>query len=235
MFQTIKSKTTKNGLIRFLIVFSICYLVLQAILCYNNDKTLSRFFWLEHHKVKELIDTNKPEKSELTPVVNIISDHHFWLLRTAVIICIALAFYYKNRDKNLYNLLLNLTISVIILLTLSSGLLTWLLKLSVGKPRPYTRLEVYSHFSLSNRYHSFPSGHTTETFSYLLPFMYFIRKPFLIIFLSIYGILTVFTRVLLAKHYLTDVLSGIYITVLTGCIICYLMEHRKEKQADQNK
>ncbi len=227
MINTIKNITSKKALIRFLIIVSFFYLILQSIVSYNDDKTLSRFFWLEHKNVKELIETNIPEKSKLTPIINAISDHHFWFLRIAVLISIFLAFYYKDRDKKLYFLFSNVSISVIILLILSSGLVTWLLKIIIGKPRPYTKLDVYSHFSFSNWLHSFPSGHTTETFSYIVPYIYFIRKHYIIIILSIYGILTTFTRVILSYHYITDVLFGIYITLTIGYIVCYMVEHRR--------
>ena len=221
-----KDKLSKKELIKILLLLTIIYLLLQSLLFFFNDKNMSRFFWLEHRNAKELIDAGTPEKSDLTPVIKIISDNHFWILRAGVIATLILALYYKDKNKDLFNLYKNITISVVILLIIASGIITWILKIIVGKPRPYTKLDDFSTFSVSTKYYSFPSGHTTETFSYIIPFIYFIRKYYVFIILFIYGLLAAFTRVILAYHYFTDILFGIYITALAGCIVCYFIEHR---------
>lgn len=224
------NELTKTKLKRILIIITVIYITLQIIVCIGNDTVLSRYFWLEHKNVQELMDAGLTEKSDLTPIVNFISDQHFWLLRTGVIVTIVLAFYYKNRNREYYVLFSNISISVLLLLIISSGIITWFLKISIGKPRPYTALFDYVHFSLSNIYHSFPSGHTTETFSYIVPFMYFIRKSYVIIILLLYGFLATSTRVILSQHYITDVLFAIYITFIAGFIICHLIEQKRMKK-----
>jgi len=112
-----------------------------------------------------------------------------------------------------------------------AGVLTWVLKLSVGKPRPSSGLTDNMPWSLSTKYHSFPSGHTTETFSYLFPYMYFMRRHLLSIVLVLYGIAMSLTRVILAAHFLADVLFGIYMTITIGLIICSLVEERFSSMA----
>jgi membrane-associated phospholipid phosphatase len=221
-----KNTLTKKELIRILLLISLVYLFLQTLLFFNNDKNLSRFFWLENKNVKELIDAGVPDKSSLTPIIKNISDNHFWILRAGVITTLILAFYYKGKNEDLFNLYKNITISSVLLLIIASGIITWILKIAIGKPRPYANLDDYSPFNLSEKYFSFPSGHTTETFSYLVPFMYFIRKYYVFIILFVYGLFAVFTRVILAYHYFTDILFGMYITALLGCIICYIIEHK---------
>jgi membrane-associated phospholipid phosphatase len=221
-----KNKLSGKELVRILLIISLVYLSLQTLLFLNDDKNLSRFFWLEHRNIKELMDAGVPEKSELTPIIKSISDNHFWILRAGVIAVLILAVYYKDKNEDLFNLYKNITISVVLLLIIASGIITWILKIIVGKPRPSTKLEDYTTFTLSEKYYSFPSGHTTETFSYIIPFIYFIRKYSFFIILTIYGILAAFTRVILAYHYFTDILFGMYITALAGCIICYIVEHK---------
>lgn len=224
-----KAILSRKELIKILLIITFVYVLLQSLLFFINDKNISRFFWLEHKNITELINSGIPGKSDLTPVFKIISDHHFWLLRAGVIATSVLALYYKDKNEGLFNLYRNITISVLILLVIASGIITWILKIIVGKPRPYTDIDDYSAFSLSQKYYSFPSGHTTETFSYIIPFIYFIRKYYIFIILLLYGFFAAFTRVILAYHYFTDILFGMYITALTGCIICYIVEHRAEK------
>ncbi|MFH0976329.1 MAG: phosphatase PAP2 family protein [Spirochaetota bacterium] len=219
--------TSRKDLIRTLLILTFIYLFLQVFLIFVNDKNISRYFWLEHRDIKELIDAGVPEKSGLTPIIKNISDNHFWLLRAGVICTLILTFYYKDKNNDLYCLFKNITISAVLILIIASGLVTWLLKIIVGKPRPGTKLEEYSAFNLSVKYYSFPSGHTSETFSYIIPFMFFIRKYYVIIILSIYGILAAFTRVVLAYHFFSDILFSMYITSLLGWIICYYVEKKK--------
>jgi len=215
-------------LIRLLLFVSLIYAILQTLIFFNDDKKLSEYFRLEKNK-NELVDQDHNQKPYLWPVIKAISDNHFWILRAGVLITAFLAFYYKDKNKDLFNLFINITISVIVILILASGVVTWIFKILIGKPRPNANIETYLPFNLSTKYHSFPSGHTTETFSYIIPYIYFIRKPFVVIILSIYGILAVFTRVVLSYHFITDVLSGIYITVLLGCIVCYIVENKSRQ------
>ncbi len=220
---------SKKTLYKLLLIITLIYLFLQVIIYNSNDNNLSMFFWLENNNAKELIDAGIPEKSVYTPIIENISDNHFWILRIGLVVTLFFVFYYKEKDKEKCRLLLNIIISVVIILLLSSGLITWILKIGVGKPRPSSLLEVYSRFSLSTKYHSFPSGHAAETFSYIIPYMYFIRKYYLHIILLLYGFSVSFTRVVLAHHFLTDVLFGIYISTISGIIVCYMIEHRTAK------
>ena len=206
-------------------LFTLAYLIAQVIIVLNDDVKISQSFWLEHREVKELQGV-KLEKSVYTDLVKNISDHHFWVWRIALIGSIALAIYYRRRERGKYILFRNIVLSSLLLLLLIAGVLTWALKLSLGKPRPSSGIAEYLPWSLSTKYHSFPSGHTTETFSYLFPYMYFLRRHLLSIVLALYGIAMSFTRVILAAHFLTDVLFGMYMTLAAGLIICSLVEER---------
>jgi membrane-associated phospholipid phosphatase len=219
----------KRSLIKIILIISVVYLVMQIVICFADDRHLSMSFWLEHHNAKMLIDAGLPEKSVYIPAIQAISDYHFWIFRAVLIILLVSAIYYKKRNQELYGLFLNILISSVIILLLNSFAITWILKILTGKPRPDTLLELYSPFSLSARYHSFPSGHTTETFSYIIPYVYFIRKYYANIILVLFGVLISSARIILAHHFFTDVLFGIYISVISGLIICYMIEHREQK------
>ena len=217
-------KLSRKRLWGVLAIITLVYIILQGLLLAYDDLALSRKFWIEKRGYKSLEVSGKPESSELTPLLKRVSNHHFWILRAAVVGSFFLALYYRERDKRRYTLFKNIFISALLILILVSGVITWILKLSTGKPRPYSGLIECKPLSLSTKYHSFPSGHTTETFSYIIPFMYFLRRHLITLLLLLYGVLLSFTRVILAYHSITDVLFGIYITAVFGIVICTCVE-----------
>ena len=217
---------SRARLTKYIIIFSLLYCITQLTVSLYNDNKLSRYLWLEHKDAPELIKEGKPSKSVYSEIIRNISDHHFWILRLCIVTSFFLALYYKAKNEKKYILYRNLTISVIVILILISGVLTWSLKLIIGKARPYAKVDLFSPFSLSTRFHSFPSGHTTETFSYLTPLIYYSKRYIIKILLVSYGIVTSLTRIILSYHFITDVIFGIYITLTLGYIICYLIEKR---------
>ncbi|MCU0821873.1 MAG: phosphatase PAP2 family protein [Spirochaetes bacterium] len=188
--------------------------------------------WLEHKNAPELIDSGTPARSELTPVLKMISDNHFWVLRAGLLATIILAFYYKDKDADKYLLFRNISLSAVLILIFASGIITWILKISIGKPRPYTKLTEYISMAFSSRFQSFPSGHTTETFSYLFPYIYFLKKYSVGIMLFLSGLIISSFRIFLSYHYITDVIFGIYITIITGYIICIYIEKKSVNSTD---
>ena len=220
------TKLSRKRLRVLLLLLTAAYIIIQSLVLFFDDLHLSRKFWIEHKGLKELQESGIPLRSKFTPITKNISNHHFWLLRAGLVVSVALSFYYRKRDKRKYLLFKSISVSVIISLALISGLLTWALKLGIGKPRPYTGLSEYMPFSLSTRFHSFPSGHTTETFSYIIPFVYFLRRYYCAVLLSLYGLAVAFTRVILAYHSFTDVLFGIYAALIISLVICYRVEGR---------
>jgi len=207
-------------------IITLVYLIVQILISCYDDIIISRYFWLEHKGIKDLIDAGKPEISMMTPVFMVISDHHFWILRIILISIILLTFYYRGRDDMKYIFFRNITVSTLITLVLISGILTWSLKFCVGRPRPYTLIFEYMPFSLSTRFHSFPSGHTTEAFSYVIPYIFFCKKYFIRAILLFYGIFVSFTRIILSCHYISDVFFGVYITVISGILISSYVNNR---------
>lgn len=230
LLKKMNSSMSSKRQIRLVFSITLLYLCLQILVSIHGDKDLSRLLWLEHKNVKELINAGKPHKSELTAIIKSISDHHFWFLRAGLLSSFILALYYKGRDDNRYIMYKNISLSTIIILILISGILTWSLKILIGKPRPYTNLNYYMPFSFSTRFHSFPSGHTTETFSYIFPYIYFYRKYSISIILIIYGIIISLTRIILSYHYFSDVIFSIYITIISGYIICHYFKKYSAKQ-----
>jgi membrane-associated phospholipid phosphatase len=219
-------KLSRKRYWRVFSIITLVYIILQILIFFFDDGALSRRLWIEHRGNRHLEELGKPESSGCTPLLKQLSNHHFWILRAAVVSSLFLALYYRKRNEKRYTLFKSIFLSALLILILVSGVLTWVLKLSIGKPRPSSGLTQFMPLSLSTKYHSFPSGHTTETFSYIVPFIYFLRKHLVTVLLLVYGVALSFTRVILAYHFITDVLFGIYITVVSGIVICSYVEGR---------
>lgn len=217
-------KLSRKRYWRALSIITIVYGILQVSIFILDDGILSKKLWIEHRGYGVLEELGKPEHSRCTPLIKQLSNHHFWILRAAVMSSLFFAIYYRKRDAKRYILCKSIFVSSLLLLILVSGVFTWILKLSTGKPRPSSGLTECMPLSLSTKYHSFPSGHTTETFSYIVPFIYFLRRHLITVLLVAYGVALSFTRVILAYHFITDVLFGIYMTVVSGIVICSYVE-----------
>ncbi|MBI3558359.1 MAG: phosphatase PAP2 family protein [Deltaproteobacteria bacterium] len=104
-----------------------------------------------------------------------------------------------------------------------SSAITQLLKMLIGRPRPYALADTrYTNmtsdalqwFSVNKDFASFPSGHTTAVFS----LAWFVitqlpgRRSRVAVF--ILACVVAFTRVALAKHYVADTLAGAAIGIL---------------------
>jgi len=134
-----------------------------------------------------------------------------------VVSLIGLGYYFK--DKKYYLLLKNIFNSYIV-----SGIISWLLKVSFMRERPFVSWNPKSFHSIfdfingtigtipyKNKYLSFPSGHTTSAFAVFTLLMFSTRNRVLkIIFLAM-ALLIAFSRIYLSKHYLSDIMFGIII------------------------
>ena len=85
------------------------------------------------------------------------------------------------------------------------------------------------------RSHSFPSGHTTTAFTMALIMAHMINKKAWSIMLIILAFLAGYSRVYLSQHFLTDVLGGMCIGVISGIIALLLKKERKALPLSANK
>jgi membrane-associated phospholipid phosphatase len=111
------------------------------------------------------------------------------------------------------------------------GVLTQVVKHLVGRPRPYMD-DPWGFIgpTLSNRYRSFPSGHTTTSFA--LAFVlgaYFPRWRW--VFYGLAGLVG-FSRIALEEHYPLDVAGGVVLGLLCGWLAVKWFE-RKQRCAEK--
>jgi len=107
---------------------------------------------------------------------------------------------------------------IIVAVVIGSGITAMILKVIVGRPRPYTGEIAFAPFTFGSAHASWPSGHTTSAFAFAVAVgMAFpkLRWPMLAI-----AALTGFSRMVLEKHYLGDVIMGATIGTL-GAVLIY--------------
>lgn len=157
------------------------------------------------------------------------------------LIGLALAFFKKTRHFGLA-FLLGISVGAI----LTNGCL----KLLVARPRPYAdESSLYYQFWLLVGQHvepdnSFPSGHTTAAFAAAMAIFFRCDKRFS--WIAFIGAFTVaVSRIYLAVHFPSDVLVGVIVGIISGCIgtliavkapkICYDIDFLHMKKGKHEK
>jgi membrane-associated phospholipid phosphatase len=108
-----------------------------------------------------------------------------------------------------------------------------------GTPRPLRLLEdaaravplMTGRDAYSN---SFPSGHTSTAFTFSLLLAFLIRRKFVVYVFPIIAFLVGYSRVYLAQHFVTDVLAGTVIGIISSylSIVIYDRYRKKKKQKE---
>lgn len=91
-----------------------------------------------------------------------------------------------------------------------------ILKRSFTRERPYNILENIKTFDIVLKDYSFPSGHTTASFSMATILTYYLPQ-FMIVFMGL-AFLVGISRIYLAVHYPSDVIVGIVLGVTSSII-----------------
>lgn len=104
-----------------------------------------------------------------------------------------------------------------------SQLVVQSLKISLGRKRPYDMFEHLNTFDIILRDYSFPSGHTTASFSIATILVLNLPDTWIIAYL--FAITIAISRIYLAVHYPTDVVAGMVLGVGSSLLVhCYLLE-----------
>ncbi len=114
-------------------------------------------------------------------------------------------------------------IEALVVLTLSQ-IVVHTLKRILSRERPYKIIEQLNTFGINLKDYSFPSGHTTASFSIATTIALNIPKLSILVF-SI-AIVVGISRIYLGVHYPTDVAAGILLGIGTALIVhFYLLEY----------
>ena len=107
-----------------------------------------------------------------------------------------------------------------------------------GEPRPLRVLEDMARavplLEKNNYVNSFPSGHTSTAFTTALLLSFIIRSRFAVFFFPIIAFLVGYSRVYLAQHFVTDVVAGSAIGIVSSYAALLIHNHfQKKKRAMQ--
>jgi undecaprenyl-diphosphatase len=112
------------------------------------------------------------------------------------------------------------TIISFVLTLATAGLLEWLIKIIINRPRPFVALNISS--TITTKLSSFPSGHSMMFFA-LIPAMSK-NFPKTKIFFWTIAILVGLSRIYLGVHYFSDVVAGAAFGYAIGWIFVKLGE-----------
>ncbi len=84
-----------------------------------------------------------------------------------------------------------------------------------------------------NRAHSFPSGHTSTAFTLALLLAFIVKRNVWVYVFPLIAFFVGYSRVYLAQHFVTDVLAGVFIGIVSSYLSLLIYEwFRKRKQPE---
>ncbi len=115
-----------------------------------------------------------------------------------------------------------------------AGIITTVLKVGLGRARPYTDKGVFDffNFSIKNEYLSLPSGHTTVAFAISSVLAAKLKNTYASI--ALYGLagLTMYQRIYTDRHWFSDTFLGAAIsTVIGNAIVKYNESSEKSDES----
>ena len=136
-----------------------------------------------------------------------------------LVICVLaiLVFRYYKRQK--YLEIAKMCLYALVL----SGIIAACLKLAYHSPRPFTVLENVRQLTIPTEPNSFPSGHTSSTFSVVSVLVWTLRENKAVVcLLVLFAFLLAFSRIYVGVHYPFDVLVGAVVGVSSGAVVLKL-------------
>ena len=86
-----------------------------------------------------------------------------------------------------------------------------------------------------NREHSFPSGHTSTAFTLALLLAFIVKKDFWVYFFPVVAFFVGYSRVYLAQHFVTDVLAGIFVGIVSSYLALQVYEQFRKRKKKLNE
>ncbi len=166
--------------------------------------------WIQEHMRNDI----------LTPVMSVITSlgdsGWFWIVLALILLGAALIIRYKNKEAE--NPLLRISVTCLIAMVLTFIIGNLILKNAIARIRPYDRIPDLILLAKKPHDFSFPSGHTSFSFSCATALLFTVPKEKRLpaVLLVILAALIGFSRLYLGVHYPTDVLAGAVLGCLCG-------------------
>ena len=122
-------------------------------------------------------------------------------------------------------------ITTIMALIINSILGEGLIKNIIQRPRPFTMINNINLLIPAPTSYSFPSGHTSSSFACAIVIAYYLKK-LLIPSISL-AILIAISRLYLQVHYLSDIIGGIILGIISAIISIKLINFIYNKYIDK--
>ena len=133
-----------------------------------------------------------------------------------LILCLLAILIFRHYGKNRY---LEISKLCLYALLISAGIVLCL-KLGIVENRPFKTLSNVHQLVVPTEPNSFPSGHTSSTFSVVTVLVdQFRQNRILVCVLIIFGVLLAFSRVYCGVHYPLDVFVGAMVGILSGILV----------------
>ena len=153
------------------------------------------------------VNTNRPRA--LDPFFAFYTNWGNYIMMFAMIAFLVAAFT-LDRLKEYRPMLFALLISAVI----TDLIIVQIIKVTVNRTRPWAAYNLEIVGAKPPVGESFPSGHTSEAFTYATPLMLKFKNTALRIALLTYAILMGFSRIYAGVHYPSDVLAGAVLAIL---------------------
>lgn len=138
---------------------------------------------------------------------------------TLLVICVLAILVLRHYKRQRYLEIAKMCLYALVL----SGLIAACLKLAYHSPRPFTVLENVRQPTIPTEPNSFPSGHTSSTFSVVSVLVWTLRENKVVVcLLVLFAFLLAFSRIYVGVHYPFDVLVGAIVGVSSGAVVLKL-------------
>ena len=138
---------------------------------------------------------------------------------TLLVICVLAILVLRHYKRQRYLEIAKMCLYALVL----SGLIAACLKLAYHSPRPFTVLENVRQLTIPTEPNSFPSGHTSSTFSVVSVLVWTLRENKVVVcLLVLFAFLLAFSRIYVGVHYPFDVLVGAIVGVSSGAVVLKL-------------
>ena len=138
---------------------------------------------------------------------------------TLLVICVLAILVLRHYKRQRYLEIAKMCLYALVL----SGVIAACLKLAYHSPRPFTVLENVRQLTIPTEPNSFPSGHTSSTFSVVSVLVWTLRENKVVVcLLVLFAFLLAFSRIYVGVHYPFDVLVGAIVGVSSGAVVLKL-------------